>query len=72
MIADKSVSIHATLAEMLGTGMVVLIGTAAVQLSTEATEAQAAVAQAAFADRATLPSPKLMRMMVCPWIVHEL
>jgi hypothetical protein len=32
-IADRSISIHATLAEMLGTGMVVLIGTSTIQMT---------------------------------------
>jgi hypothetical protein len=36
MISDRRVSIHATLAEMLGTGIVVLIGTSAVQFANDA------------------------------------
>lgn len=40
VITDRSVNLHATLAEMLGTGMLVLIGTGAVQLATDATDAK--------------------------------
>ena len=54
MVSDKSVSIHATLAEMLGTGMVVLIGTAAVELSNDT---QALSALAGTATRALLIAP---------------
>jgi hypothetical protein len=36
MISDRRVNIHATLGEMLGTGMVVFIGTSAVQFASDA------------------------------------
>lgn len=45
-IADRRVSLHAILAEMLGTGIVVLVGTSAVQFTRDALEIAKLITQA--------------------------
>lgn len=65
-VADRSVSLHALLAEMLGTGIVVVVGTSAVQFSRDALNLSKVLTQSPFNDRApprttsargTLPLP---------------
>jgi hypothetical protein len=50
-IGSTKVSIHATLAELLGTGIVVLVGTASVQLTSDATALDMKLSQSPFPDR---------------------
>lgn len=57
-MADRSISIHATLAEMLGTGIVVLVGTSAVQFSQDALDLTKVITQSPFNNR-TLSAPSL-------------
>lgn len=53
-VADRSVSLHAPLAEMLGTGIVMVVGTSAVQFSRDALNLAKVINQSPFNDRAPL------------------
>lgn len=81
MLTDRSVSVHATLAELLGTGMLVLIGTGAVQQATDASAAKGLIDRAppaspsnphchCLARRRRQPDRVLMHSLWCP-LVHS-
>lgn len=63
-VADRSVSLHALLAEMLGTGIVVLVGTSAVQFSRDALNLTKVLTQSPFNDPVSVLSMHLLNAIV--------
>eukprot|EP00892_Ulva_mutabilis_P009225 jgi/Ulvmu1/6675/UM030_0006.1 len=63
-MADRSMSIHATLAEMLGTGIVVLVGTSATQFSQDALDLTKAMTGSPFNDPVSVLSLYLLNAVV--------
>lgn len=63
-MADRQVSLHAILAEMLGTGIVVLVGTSALQFTRDALDLTKVITQSPYNDPVSVLSMHLLSAIV--------